>query len=65
MLPPIGSGGLVWAGVASPDAVNETRLSIESERGISIAMSGSGGAENKSEKPPPILVISDTGLYSG
>lgn len=46
-----GSGGLVGAGVASPDAV--ARLSEERERGMSVARSGSGGAENRSEKPPP------------
>jgi hypothetical protein len=64
MLPPIGRGGLVGAGVASPEAVKETRLSIESEIGISEAMSGSGGAENKSEKPPPVLGTSDIGCGS-
>ena len=46
-----GSGGLVGAGVASPDAV--ARLSEERERGMSVARSGSGGAENRSENPPP------------
>ena len=46
-----GSGGLVGAGVASPDAV--ARLSEERDRGMSVARSGSGGAENKSENPPP------------
>ena len=55
---------MVGAGVASPDAAKETRLSSESEIGISMAMNGSGGAENKSEKPPPVLVTSDAALDS-
>ena len=48
-----GRGGRVGAGVASPEAV--ARLSEERERGMSVARSGSGGAENRSEKPPPDL----------
>ena len=60
----MGRGGLVGAGVASPDAVNETRLSTESERGISMASSRSGGAQNKSEKPPPVLGTSVAGSVS-
>ena len=64
-LSPVGSGGLVGAGVASPDAVKDTRLSMEREMGISMAMSGSGGAENRSEKPPPVFGTSDVALGSG
>ena len=48
-----GSGGRVGAGVASPEAM--ARLSEDSERGMSVARSGSGGAENRSENPPPDL----------
>ena len=55
---------MVGAGVASPEAVKETRLSIDSEIGISEAISGSGGAENKSEKPPPVLGTSAVGWGS-
>jgi len=62
MLPPVGKGGLVGAGVASPDAVKEIRLSIEREIGMSESMSGSGGAENKSENPPPVFDSSATFL---
>ena len=51
--------------MASPDAVKDTRLSMEREMGISMAMSGSGGAENRSEKPPPVLGTSGVALDSG
>ena len=49
----VGSGGRVGAGVASPEAV--ARLSEDRDNGTSISRSGSGGAENRSENPPPDL----------
>ena len=49
----VGSGGRVGAGVASPEAV--ARLSDDKDRGTSMSRSGSGGAENRSENPPPVL----------
>ena len=58
-----GSGGLVGAGVASPEAV--ARLSDERERGMSVARSGSGGAENRSENPPPDFGTSGTSSVAG
>ena len=48
-----GSGGLVGAGVASPEA--RARLSEDRDSGMSVPRSGSGGAENRSENPPPDL----------
>lgn len=53
------------AGVASPEAVKDTRLSIEMDIGISLSISGSGTTENKSENPPPVLGGSDVGFGSG
>ena len=60
-----GRGGLVGAGVASPEPM-VARLSDDNDNGMSVARSGSGGAENRSEKPPPDLTggASCAGLVS-
>ena len=57
-----GSGGLVGAGVASPEAV--ARLSEDRDRGMSVSRSGSGGAENRSENPPPDLASCGCSFFS-
>ena len=63
-----GSGGRVGAGVASPEPA-VARLSDDNDRGMSVARSGSGGAENRSEKPPPDLAgvcsTAGAGSFSG
>ena len=53
----LGSGGFVGAGVASPDVTAPAliKLSEDSEMGMSMAISGSDGAENRSEKPAAVL----------
>ena len=52
--PGSGRAGRVGAGVASPEQVSD---SADSEIGMSVTRSGSrsGGAEKRSEKPPPDL----------
>ncbi len=60
----LGSGGFVGAGVASPDVTAPTliKLSEDSEMGMSIARSGSDGAENRSEKPAVVLTTFSGGV---
>ena len=57
-----GSGGLVGAGVASPEAV--ARLSEDRDSGMSVSRSGSGGAENRSENPPPDLASCGSSFFA-